>query len=148
MNEDNRGVALVLVGVLALVVLGMWDQGRKDQVEARATETPAVIATAVERESAEVGERATMKVAPTKTLPAGVEVTGEEVVTYTYRLDEWGERVWSEAGRIEAGRLIKAQGCAAVSPTGARSAYRQVEYQPDLERPGFWLVEWVPCTPD
>lgn len=131
MKEENRGVALVLVGVLALVALGMWDLGRKNQVEARATETPAASAAA---------ERTTMKVAPTKTLPAGVEVTGEEVVTYTYRLDTRGERVWSEAGRIPKGRLIKAGGCV--------DNHRQVEYQPDSDRPGFWLVEWAPCTPD
>jgi hypothetical protein len=134
MNEDNRGVALVLVGVLALVALGMWDQGRNDQVEAQATAMPAASATAEPSATVESGQGQALP------LPAGVEVTGEEVVTYTYRLDERGERIWSEAGRIAAGRLIKAGGCV--------DNHRQVEYQPDLGRPGFWKVEWLACSPD
>jgi hypothetical protein len=74
---------------------------------------------------------------PTTGLPAGLEVTKAETVTYTYRLDERGQRVWNEAGKIAAGQLVKVQGCA--------DGYRQVEYQPDQERPGYWRVEWLRC---
>jgi hypothetical protein len=74
---------------------------------------------------------------PTTGLPAGLEVTKAETVTYTYRLDERGQRAWSEAGKIAAGQLVKVQGCA--------DGYRQVEYQPDQERPWYWRVEWLRC---
>lgn len=122
---------MVLVLALGLALVGGYELARKSDSELAAMVTPVAMAVKEEMPTAVVVQA---------TLPAGVEVTAEEVVTYTYRLDELGEKVWSEAGRIPAGRLIKAQGCV--------SGHRQVEYQPDLGRPGFWRVEWLACTPD
>lgn len=82
---------------------------------------------------------ATPAVVRDELLPAGLEVIERDTVTYVYRLGERGERVWSEASRISAGRLVKVQGC--------QDGFRQVEYQPDLEKPGWWQVEWLRCGP-
>jgi Flp pilus assembly protein CpaB len=130
MKDENWGVVVVLVLALGVALVGGYDLARKSG-GGEATATAAPTATAVKEETPAV-------VVVQAPLPAGVEVTAGEVVTYTYRMDERGERVWSEAGRIPTGRLIKAQGCV--------GGYRQVEYQPDLGRPGFWKVEWERCA--
>lgn len=142
MKEENQGVFLVLlfgvVMVLLGAVLGEWPVRAKVEVDGRPS-APTGTARAVP--SATLA----MPTATAGMLPAGLEMTEGEVVTYMYRLDEWGERVWREAGVIPAGRLVKVKGCI-FSPAGVRSAgYRQVEYQPDLERPGWWNVEWERC---
>lgn len=132
MKDENWGVVVVLILALGLALLGGYQLTQKSDGELAAMVTPV---------AAKSGQAQGLPLRETvvqATLPAGVEVTAEEVVTYTYRLDERGEKVWSEAGRIPTGRLIKAQGCV--------SGYRQVEYQPDLGRPGFWRVEWERCT--
>jgi len=164
MKEENAGVFWVAVFLLALlvlgVVLGMGKKGEGAPVLPTASARPVASATGQEGGSAgtlevrvDAGDPPepreqeptpgpslnTLTGAGGGVLPPGLEVTGVEVVTYVYRLDEWGVRVWSEAGVIPAGRLVKVQGCIA--------GFRQVEYQPDMEDPGWWRVEWIRCTP-
>ena len=64
-----------------------------------------------------------------------VMVLDVEIETYMYRLDEYGHAIWTRAGTIPTGAMIKLVG-------GCPDGFTQVEY-PDPE--GGWKVEYMKC---
>ena len=68
---------------------------------------------------------------------AVVETVEAKETTYTYRLDEYGHAIWSAAGEITAGELVKRSACLG-------DGFAQVEYR-DPSRPTRWLVQFVKC---
>lgn len=78
---------------------------------------------------------------PTKQLedpaPAMVDIQEAEIVTYTYRLDEYGHAIWREAAAVPPGTLMKLGPC-------WEDGFRQVEYR-DPVRPNRWNVEYMKC---
>lgn len=69
-----------------------------------------------------------------------VMILPEQVNVYTYQLTEEGEVVWTAAGQVEIGKLVKTGACQS-------DGYAQVEYR-DMERPGWWKVAYQRCSDD
>jgi hypothetical protein len=71
---------------------------------------------------------------------ARVTILAEQINVYTYRLTEEGEVVWTAAGQVEIGKLVKTGSC-------QLDGYAQIEYR-DPERPGWWKVAYQRCNDD
>lgn len=68
----------------------------------------------------------------------GIYAAGDPVITFMYRLDDDGKAIWSQAGEIPVGALVKRGTCI--------DGYAQVEYN-SPEKPNAWTVEFVECGP-
>jgi hypothetical protein len=125
MKKNDVSGMLVMLFAFGLILWATWHTTRPVEVNTEATKAITAVPSATAVATAEA------------MLPPGLELVKVETTAYMYHLDMNGKKVWEKSGVIKVGRLIKVQNCI--------KNYRQVEYQPDLERPGFWRVEWLRC---
>lgn len=64
-----------------------------------------------------------------------VSILSKDLPAYVYHLDSQGRRVFVAVEPIPKGRLIKVATCL--------DGYSQIEYQPDMKRPGAWKIVYA-----
>lgn len=131
----KKNVLLISAIVLAMVVVWVFVSSAKSGSAAisstpQPTVEPTIIATKI--------PIPVPSATPTVLGAPEVGLTEEAVTTYMYHLDDDGQAIWSEAGEIPAGAMVKRSACL--------EGYAQVEYN-NPDHPNSWKVEFVKCSP-